>query len=142
MLWYDRYRWLFFGAAAATAIAGILHIILVPISLNFNPMVGIFFLISGIVQLFWAYPTVRRWGIIWYYVGIGGTILLIILWAIARLPSIISEAVSLDVWDVSIVFFQIIYVGTATIIVSKRGGSQYDASQANRYMPIGGGEEL
>ena len=81
--------------------------------MNFNPMVGVFFLISGIVQLFWAYPTVRYWGII------------IILWAIARLPSIISgDRFPLNVMDVSIVFFQIVYVGTATIIVAKRGRQQ------------------
>ena len=130
MLWYNRDRWLFFSAAAATAIAGILHIILALNSMNFNPMVGIFFLISGIVQLFWAYPTVRRWGIIWYYVGIGGTVLLIILWAIARLPSIISgDRFPLNVMDVSIVFFQIVYVGTATIIVAKRGGSRFKAER-------------
>ena len=128
MLWYIRDRWLFFSAAAATAIAGILHIILASNSMNFNPMVGVFFLISGIVQLFWAYPTVRRWGIIWYYVGIGGTVLLIILWAIARLPSIISgDRFPLNVMDVSIVFFQIVYVGTATIIVAKTRGSRFKA---------------
>lgn len=54
---YIRDRWLFFSAAAATAIAGILHIILASNSMIFNPMVGVFFLISGILQLFWAYPT-------------------------------------------------------------------------------------
>jgi hypothetical protein len=52
-------------------------------------MVATFFLIAGTIQLFWSYPTIRRWGIIWYYIEIGGTVLLIILWEIARLPSII-----------------------------------------------------
>ncbi len=51
--------------------------------------------------------------------------MLIILWAIARLPSIISgDRFPLNVMDVSIVFFQIVYVGTATIIVAERGGSR------------------
>ena len=51
--------------------------------------------------------------------------MLIILWAIARLPSIISgDRFPLNVMDVSIVFFQIVYVGTATIIVAEREGSR------------------
>jgi hypothetical protein len=29
---------------------------------------------------------IRRWGLPWYYVGIGGTIVLIILYAITRMP--------------------------------------------------------
>lgn len=31
--------------------------------------------------------------------------------------------------DVSIVFFQIVYVGTATIIVAERGGSRFKAER-------------
>jgi hypothetical protein len=28
----------------------------------------------------------KRWGRIWYYIGIAGTIILIIMWAITRMP--------------------------------------------------------
>jgi hypothetical protein len=84
------------------------------------------------VQLFWAYPTVWPWGTIWHYAGIGGNLFLIILWAVARLPSIISESIPPDVWDVSILFLEVVYVGISTIIVAKRRGSRFDVSQANR----------
>jgi hypothetical protein len=48
---------------------------------------GIFFIVAGIAQIFWALPMVKRWGRLWYYIGVGGTIILIILWAMTRLPN-------------------------------------------------------
>lgn len=44
-----------YGAAACTVIAGILHLMLVQPMLNFNNVnTAVFFLISGIAQIFWA----------------------------------------------------------------------------------------
>jgi hypothetical protein len=54
--------------------------------LGFNLNFGIFFIVSGIAQLFWVVPMIRRWGLPWYYVGIGGTMVLIILFVITRMP--------------------------------------------------------
>jgi hypothetical protein len=45
-----------------------------------------FFIISGIAQIFWVIPMLRRWGRAWYYIGIGGTIILVTIWAITRIP--------------------------------------------------------
>ena len=53
-------RYYFYAAAAAIAIAGILHIILVPNIIRFSPHMGIFFLVVGIAQLFWTIPTLGR----------------------------------------------------------------------------------
>jgi hypothetical protein len=57
-----RLRFLFYSAGAAIAIAGILHIIEAtePEHIEHSPLV-IFFLVSGIAQIFWALPTVKRW---------------------------------------------------------------------------------
>ena len=77
---------LYYAAAAATAIAGILHLIQGSNVLGFNLNSGIFLIVSGIAQLFWVVPMVRRWGLPWYYVGIGGTIVLMILFVITRMP--------------------------------------------------------
>src|SRR5919201_4269333 len=87
---FQYYQYYFIAAAAATAIAGILHLVMTSNLIGRAPMFGIFFLVAGIAQLFWALPMIKRWGRIWYYIGIVGTILLIILWAIVRLPDIIS----------------------------------------------------
>jgi hypothetical protein len=77
---------LYYVAAATTAIAGILHLIQASNVLGFNLNFGIFFIVSGIAQLFWVVPMIRRWGLPWYYVGIGGTMVLIILFVITRMP--------------------------------------------------------
>ena len=77
---------LYYVAAATTAIAGILHLITASNVLGFNLNFAIFFIVAGITQLFWVVPMIRRWGRPWYYVGIGGTIVLMILFVITRMP--------------------------------------------------------
>jgi hypothetical protein len=77
---------LYYAAAATTAIAGILHLIQASTVLEFSLNFFIFFSVAGIAQIFWVAPMIRRWGRPWYYVGIGGTIVLIILFAITRMP--------------------------------------------------------
>ena len=58
--------------AVATAIAGIVHLYM-PLShprMLGNLPVTTFFLVSGIAQLFWVLPMIKRWGRIWYYAAI------------------------------------------------------------------------
>jgi hypothetical protein len=112
---------LFYGAAASTFIAGVLHLAIVPMFFNKMPAnVAIFFIISGLAQLFWVVPVIKRWSNIWYYVGIGGTAILIILWIIVVPHNGISEL------EVAIEFFQIVFVILCIIIVkditTTRGG--------------------
>jgi hypothetical protein len=70
----------YYAAAITIGIAGILHL-----RLFFNGLdrgineIGMFFLVSGVLQLFWVIPMIRRWGRPWYYIGLGGTIVLIII---------------------------------------------------------------
>src|SRR5688500_2238112 len=77
---------LYYAAAATTAIAGILHLVLAPNILEFNLNTGIFFIVAGIAQLFWVVPMIKKWGRPWYFAGIVGTIILIVLFAITRMP--------------------------------------------------------
>lgn len=77
---------LYYAAASTTAIAGILHLILAPNMLNFNPNGAILFFVGGAAQIFWALPMIRKWGRVWYGVGIAGTLILIAIWIITRLP--------------------------------------------------------
>jgi hypothetical protein len=79
-------KWLYYAAAATTAIAGILHLTLAPNMLNFNLNSAILFFVGGAAQLFWVIPTIRRWGRIWYGIGIVGTLVLIAIWIITRIP--------------------------------------------------------
>ena len=105
---------LFYGAAASTFIAGVLHLAIVPMFFNKMPAnVAIFFIISGLAQLFWVIPVIKRWSNIWYYVGIGGTAILIILWIIVVTHNGISEL------EVAIELFQIVFIILCTIIIAK-----------------------
>ena len=62
----DRSSVLYYAAATTTAIAGILHLALVPNIIGRNPNSGIFFIISGIAQIFWVIPMLKKWGKTWY----------------------------------------------------------------------------
>src|SRR3712207_7483428 len=45
--------------------------------------ITIFFIVSGLAQIFWVIPVIKRWIKPWYYVGIGGTVILVIMYLIA-----------------------------------------------------------
>ncbi len=104
---------LYYAAAATTAIAGILHLISVPNIIGRNPSIGIFFIVSGIAQIFW--------GRIWYYIGIAGTIILIIMWGITRMPGnpITGRGGPISEMAIAIEVFQIAYVIITSIIIAK-----------------------
>jgi hypothetical protein len=110
---------LYYAAAATTAIAGILHLIQASNSLGFNLNFGIFFIVAGIAQLFWVVPTIRRWGRPWYYVGIGGTIVLIILFAITRMPGnpITGRGGPISPMALAIEVFQAAFIGLSVAII-------------------------
>ena len=114
---------IFYAAAATTAIPGILHLIFASNLIGSNILSGIFFIIAGVVQVFWALPMIRRWGRIWYYIGIAGTLALIILWTVTRAPNPITEGRALPINEIGIAIevFQIAYI-TITVIILERGG--------------------
>jgi hypothetical protein len=115
---------LYYYAAAATTtttIAGILHLIFASNVIGFNINNGIFFIVAGIAQIFWAVPMIKRWRRIWYYIGIAGTIVLIILWAITRVPGnpIIARGGPINEIGIAIEVFQIAYIVLTAIIIGK-----------------------
>jgi hypothetical protein len=118
-------RILYYAAAATTAIAGILHLSLVPDIIGRNLNSGVFFLISGIAQIFWVIPMLKRWGRTWYYIGIAGTIVLIIMWAITRIPGnpITGRGGPISEMAIAIEVFQVVYIIITAIIITKESKS-------------------
>src|SRR5918999_4301762 len=112
---------LYYTAAATTAIAGILHLILVPDIIGRNLNSGVFFIVAGIAQIFWTVPMLKRWGRIWCYVGIAGTIVLIIMWAMTRVPNnpITGRGGPISEMAIAIEVFQIAYVVITAIIIER-----------------------
>jgi hypothetical protein len=112
---------LYYTAAATTALAGILHLILVPDIIGRNLNSGVFFIVAGIAQIFWVIPMLKRWGRIWYYIGIAGTIVLIIMWVMTRAPDnpITGRGGPISEMAITIELFQIAYVVITAIIIKK-----------------------
>src|SRR5215217_6323494 len=115
----------YYAAAAATAIAGILHLSLVPNIIGFNMNSAIFFIGAGLAQLFWVVPMIKRWGRIWYYIGIVGTIILIIMWVMTRVPGnpITGRGGPISEMAVAIEVFQVAYIIITAIIIAKESRS-------------------
>jgi hypothetical protein len=115
---------LYLGAAVCTGIAGILHLMLVSGSINSHLEYAAFFLVSGVAQIFWVIPMVKKWGRVWYVIGIAGTIVLVGLtgYVIVNIvenpestpPGISEMAVAIEV-------FQVSYVIMTGIIIAKNG---------------------
>jgi hypothetical protein len=110
---------LYYAAAATTAIAGILHLIQASNVLDFSLNFFIFFIVAGIAQLFWVVPMIRKWGLPWYLVGIGGTIVLIVLYAITRMPGnpITGRGSPVNALGIAIEVFQVAFIGLTIAII-------------------------
>jgi hypothetical protein len=145
---------LYIAAAVSTAIAGLLHLMMGPNSLNFNVNQGILFIVGGIAQVFWIIPMIRRWGIPWYAIGIVGTIVFMALWIITRMPDnpITGRAGPAgNPIAITIEVFQAVFIGLAAAIIiyehrkkkKKKGQQEVEKSvtraSARKHMPILGG---
>lgn len=73
-----------YSAATSTAVAGIIHLMMGIPSNNQNSQ--ILFVVGGATQVFWVVPMIRKWGPAWYSIGLAGTIVFILIWAITRIP--------------------------------------------------------
>ncbi|MDQ6724156.1 MAG: hypothetical protein M3Z01_07830 [Thermoproteota archaeon] len=106
-------------ASICTLLAGIMHLSLVH-SLNNNA--GILFFVGGLAQIFWVVPTIKNWGRVWDYVGIGGTIVLIVLFFLTRLPGNPITGRGLPVGGTAIYLevFQILFIILLGILAWKR----------------------
>ena len=132
----------YYAAVVATAIAGILHLTIMLDLLGRNPNTGIFFLragatqlflIAGITQLFWTIPMIKRWGKIWYYIGIAGTMVLVIIFFTTQLPDSITTT-GLPITDIGIAveIFEFIYVGITAFIVTSSSNLKVDDNDSNQ----------
>ena len=113
-------RLFYYVAAACTFIAGILHLALIP--MFFTQMtidVTIFFLVSGLAQIFWVIPTIKKWSKPWFYVGIGGTVILIIMYFVA----VPGSGYPINSLHVAIETFQIVFVILSVMIILKHGNT-------------------
>ena len=107
------------AASVCTAIAGILHLTMLPAP---NSNMTILFLIGGIAQIFWVIPTIKRWGKTWDIIGIAGTLAFIIIWLITRMPDnpVTGRAGRIGESAIIIEIFQITFIVLLGILISKK----------------------
>ncbi|MDH3278235.1 MAG: hypothetical protein OEM21_09080 [Nitrosopumilus sp.] len=113
----DKLNILFYTAGATTGIAGIIHLIMGIPSNNQNSQ--ILFVVGGIMQIFWVIPLIRKWGTLWYSIGLGGTIIFILIWVITRIPENFITGRGGRISDNGIIteVFQIAFVGIVIAII-------------------------
>lgn len=121
----DKTLYYYITAGATIGIAGLLHLVYAynGISRGGVSLFTIFFIVSGIAQLFWVLPMVKRWGRKWYIVGIGGTIVLMIVYTMTRIPNPITNGRALSISGIGIateVFEAAFIIITALIIFKER----------------------
>jgi uncharacterized membrane protein YuzA (DUF378 family) len=110
------FKVLIYSAALCTLIAGVLHLAIVPMFIGqMTAEITVFFVASGLAQICWILPTLKKWIMPWYYVGIGGTIVLIVLWII-YIP---GGGHPIDLNSATIEAFQIAFVILSAIIIKK-----------------------
>ncbi len=120
---FQHYRYYFIAAAVATATAGIVHLY-IPFAFPMvfeNLAVAIFFLGSGIAQVFWILPMLKMWGRLWYYIGIVGNAGFIILYVITLFPDnpITRKGGSVDITALICELGQVAYIIITVAILSK-----------------------
>ncbi len=107
---------LFYAAAGSTFTAGVLHLAIVPMFFTQMSLdITIFFIVSGLTQIFWVIPVIKRWIKPWYYVGIGGTVILVIMYLIA----VPGSGYPVSQLDIAIELFQIAFIILCSIIIAK-----------------------
>jgi hypothetical protein len=120
---FEHFQYYFIAAAVATAIAGIVHLY-IPLGFPMvfgNPAIATFFLGSGIVQIFWILPMLKRWGKPWYYVGIGGNVGFIILYVITLFPGnpVTGRGGNVDIIAMTCELAQVAYIAITAVILAK-----------------------
>ena len=129
-----RSYYYFIAAAAAIAIAGILHLILASNVITRGALFGIFFIVAGLAQLFWVLPMIKRWGRMWYFIGIAGTIILMIIYAITRIPNPITGGRAVPVNEIggAVMVVEGVYIILPAIILVKERELQVSEREKTR----------
>ena len=98
-----------------------LHLVYASNVIDRSPLFGIFFIVAGLAQLFWVLPMIKQWGRLWYYIGIGGTMVLIVLYAITRVPNPITGGRALPISTIGMetILLQAAYIVIAAVILVK-----------------------
>ena len=140
---------IFYISAFATIGGGIMHLLMLGSALkpvNFPmqllPYTDGLFIISGIMQIFWCIPMIKRWGINWYYIGLIGTIGLSLLLLMTRIPNGITNLPLEDKNPMALLteVFQFLFIAVTIIIIINERQSNKISKKIKKY--LGNSNEL
>jgi len=140
---YNNIDVIFYISAFATIGGGIMHLLMLGPSLkpvNFPmqllPYTDGLFIISGIMQIFWAIPMIKKWGIKWYYIGLVGTIGLSLLLLMTRIPNGITNLPIEDKNPMALLteVFQFLFIAVTIIIIINERQSNKISKKIIRYL--------
>jgi len=116
-----KFKILIYTAALTTLVAGILHFLKGPNAIDGNIYADILFLVGGRAQIFWIVPIIKQWGKVWYYIGIAGTVIFVLIWIISRIPDnpITGRGGSISNEGITIQFFQLAFIILSILILFK-----------------------
>lgn len=114
--------WPYCAAAATTAIAGGFHVYMAANSMV-NGRFGnnvILFLVGGLAQIFWILPVLKKWGRVWYAIGIVGTVAFIGIWGITRLQGnpITGRGFNIGINDSIVEIMQVAFIAFSFVILA------------------------
>ena len=106
---------LYYGTTAGNSYSWYASLMLGPNNLGFNVNQGILFIVGGIAQVFWIIPMIRRWGKVWYGVGIAGTAVFMTLFLITRIQGnpITGRGGGANPTSIVVEIFEAIFIGLA-----------------------------
>jgi hypothetical protein len=108
----------YYAAAVFTGLAGILHLLRVQYFIGFDSNMSIFFVFTGIAQLFWVIPLIRGWGKLWYILGSVVTVALIVSWVSTNAPLPVKGIVTpYDIMSIAIETSQVVLISAVTSII-------------------------
>jgi len=122
----NNLEFVFYIAAISTIGGGILHLLMLGPALkpvNFPmqllPYTDGLFTISGIMQILWCIPMIKKWGIKCYYIGLVGTIGLSLLLLLTRIPNGITNLPLEDKNPMALFteVFQFLFIAVTIIII-------------------------
>ncbi|MEM4321379.1 MAG: hypothetical protein QW593_03115 [Candidatus Nitrosocaldus sp.] len=109
----------YYASAGTIGVAGIIHLVMVPMAWERFLPIAILFLAAGVAQLFWIIPSIKRWSSYWFYIGIGGNAVLIVLWTITRFPNPVTErALPINEFGIVTQIMQGVYIGLTSYILN------------------------
>lgn len=128
---FSNMRIILYIAAISTIGGGILHLLMLGPALkpaNFPmellPFTDALFAISGILQIFWCIPIIKKWGIKWYSIGLVGTIGLTMLLLLTRIPNGVTNSPLHDTNPMALLteISQFLFIGASIIIIHHEYG--------------------